>query len=174
MKILKFLLIAVLFTSCGTTYVNYDYETSTDFTQYKTYNYFDDMVTGLSKFDSIRIISTIDSKLSTMGLNRSDTPDFYIDIQSKELMNRNSPNIGVGVGGGGGRGFGGVSVGVPLNSNRYAREITIDFVDKIQNEKLFWQAVSESTYKGNASVEKREATLAKLVDKIFSGYPPKK
>ena len=174
MKAFKFIILALLFTSCGTTFVNYDYETSTDFTQYKTYNYFDDMQTGLSKFDSIRIISTMDAKLSSMGLKRSNNPDFFIDIQSRELLNRNNPNVGVGVGGGGGGGFGGVSVGVPLNTNKYTREITIDFVDKSQNERLFWQAVSESTYKGNASVEKREATLAKLIDKIFEGYPPKK
>ncbi|WP_299125598.1 DUF4136 domain-containing protein [uncultured Winogradskyella sp.] len=173
MKTLKYLCIAILFTSCGTI-VNYDYEKSTDFTHYKTYDYFDDMQTGLSKFDSIRIISAIDAKLSTMGLKRSDSPDFYIDIQSSELMNRNNPNIGVGAGGGGAGGFGGVSVGIPLGGNQYTREIVIDFVDKSQNEKLFWQAVSESTYKANASVEKREATLAKLVEKIFEGYPPKK
>ncbi|WP_400081010.1 DUF4136 domain-containing protein [Winogradskyella sp. R77965] len=173
MKFLKYLGIVILFTSCGTI-VNYDYEKSTDFTQYKSYNYFDDMLTGLSKFDSIRIIRTIDAKLLTMGLKRTDNPDFYIDIQSSELMNRNNPNIGVGAGGGGGGGFGGVSVGIPLGGNQYTREIVIDFVDKSQNEKLFWQAVSESTYKANASVEKREATLANLVEKIFEGYPPKK
>ena len=45
MKTFKFILLALLFTSCGTI-VNYDYEKSTDFTQYKTYNYFDDMETG--------------------------------------------------------------------------------------------------------------------------------
>lgn len=173
MKALKFIFLLLLITSCGTTFVNYDYEKSTDFSHYKSYDYFSDMQTGLSKFDSIRIISTIDTKLSSMGLTRSDNPDFYIDIQSKELMNRSNPNVGVGVGGGGRGGFGGVSVGVPLNSNKYTREITIDFVDKNQNERLFWQAVSESTYKGNASVEKREETLAKLIDKIFAGYPPK-
>ncbi|MBL87135.1 MAG: hypothetical protein CMO82_10805 [Winogradskyella sp.] len=172
MKAIKYLFLLLLVSSCGSTFVNYDYEKSTDFNQYKTYNYFDDMQTGLSKFDSIRIVETIDAKLSTMGMSRSENPDFYIDIQSRELINRNSPNVGVGVGGGGGGGFGGVSVGVPLNSNKYTREITIDFVDKKQNERLFWQAISESTYKGNASVEKREATLAKLIDKIFEKYPP--
>lgn len=173
MKSLKFLVIALLITSCGTL-VNYDYERSTDFSTYKTYNYFDDMNTGLSQFDSLRLTSAIDAKLSTMGLTRSDNPDFYIDIQSQKLMNRNSPNVGVGVGGGGGGGFGGVSVGVPIGVNQSTREIVIDFVDKQQNERLFWQAVSESTYRDNASPEKREATLVKLVEKIFNSYPPKK
>jgi hypothetical protein len=49
----------------------------------------------------------------------------------------------------------------------------IDFVDKKQNEKLFWQAVSESTYRPNASPEKRESYFEALVAKIFEKYPPK-
>jgi hypothetical protein len=116
----------------------------------------------------------IDAKLQTMGLTRSDTPDFFIDIQSEDVMNRNNSTVGVGAGGGGRGGFGGVSVGIPLGGNQNSRQIVIEFVDKSQNEKLFWQAVSESTYKQNASPEKREETFAKLVEKIFDGYPPKK
>lgn len=172
MKTFKFILLALLFTSCGTV-VNYDYEKSTDFTQYKTYNYFDDMKTGLSQLDDKRLMRVIDAKLQTMGLTRSDNPDFFIDIQSQDIMNRNNSTVGVGAGGGGRGGFGGVSVGLPLGGNQNTREIVIDFVDKSQNEKLFWQAVSESSYKQNASPEKREATFAKLVEKIFAGYPPK-
>ncbi|WP_299115397.1 DUF4136 domain-containing protein [uncultured Winogradskyella sp.] len=173
MKTLKYFFLLLLVTSCGTV-VNYDYEKSTDFTKYKTYNYFDDMQTGLSQLDNKRIMTAIDAKLSAMGLTRSDNPDFFIDIQSQDVMNRNNSSVGVGAGGGGRGGFGGVSVGIPLGGNQNTRQIIIDFVDKSQNEKLFWQAVSESTYRPNASPEKREATFAKLIDKIFAGYPPKK
>ncbi len=173
MKVFKYVLVTLLLTSCGTI-VNYDYEKSTDFTQYKTYNYFDNMETGLSQLDNKRLMRAIDAKLSTMGLSRSDNPDFFIDIQSQDIMNRNNSNVGVGAGGGGRGGFGGVSVGIPLGGNQHTREVVIDFVDKAKNEKLFWQAVSESTYKPNASPEKREAVFTKLVDKIFAGYPPEK
>ena len=168
-RIISALIFLVVFTSCGTL-VHYDYEKSTDFSKYKTYNYFDDMKTGLSQFDSLRLISAMDAKLSAMGLTRADNADFYIDIQSEELMNRSSPNVGVGVGSGGG----GVSVGIPIGTNQNTREIVIEFVDKKQNERLFWQAVSESTYNENASPEKRQANFDKLVEKIFAGYPPKK
>jgi Domain of unknown function (DUF4136) len=168
-RIISALIFLVVFTSCGTL-VHYDYEKSTDFSKYKTYNYFDDMKTGLSQFDSLRLISAMDAKLSAMGLTRADNADFYIDIQSEELMNRSSPNVGVGVGSGGG----GVSVGIPIGTNQNTREIIIEFVDKKQNERLFWQAVSESTYRYNASPEKRETTLVKLVEKIFAKYPPNK
>ena len=173
MRTIKFILLALLLVSCGTV-VNYDYEKSTDFSKYKTYDYFDDMETGLSQLDNKRIMRSIDAKLATMGLTRSDNPDFYIDIQSQDVMNRNNSSVGVGAGGGGRGGFGGVSVGIPLGGNHNTRQIVIDFVDKAQNEKLFWQAVSESTYKPNASPEKREETFARLIEKIFSGYPPKK
>ncbi|WP_422105779.1 DUF4136 domain-containing protein [Winogradskyella sp.] len=173
MKAFRFILIALILTSCGTV-VNYDYEKSTDFTQYKTYNYFDDMQTGLSELDTKRIIRSIDAKLATLGLTRSDNPDFFIDIQSQDIPNRNNSNIGVGAGGTGGNVGGGVSVGIPLAGNQYTREVVIDFVDKKQNEKLFWQAVSESSYRPNATPEKREAVFVKLVEKIFSAYPPNK
>ncbi|MFP4847172.1 DUF4136 domain-containing protein [Winogradskyella sp. PE311] len=173
MRISKYLLILFMLSSCGAI-VNYDYEKSTDFSQYKSYNYFDDMKTGLSQLDNKRLMRAIDTKLETMGLTRSENPDFFIDIQSQDIQNQNNSNVGVGVGGGGGGGFGGVSVGIPLGGNQSTREIVIDFVDKKQNERLFWQAVSESKYSPNAKPEKREAVFVKLIENIFSEYPPKK
>jgi hypothetical protein len=47
-------------------------------------------------------------------------------------------------------------------------------VDKQNGERLFWQAVSQGTYKPNATPEKREEGFIRLVDKVFSAYPPKK
>lgn len=173
MKILKFLIIALLFSSCGTV-VNYDYEKATDFSKYKSYNYFDDMQTGLSQLDDKRLIRAIDSKLETLGLTRSENPDFYIDIQSQDIQGQNNSNVGVGVGGGSGGGFGGVSVGIPLGSNQTTRELIIDFVDKRDNERLFWRAISESNYSPNATPDRRTEKFIKLVGKIFEGYPPKK
>jgi hypothetical protein len=172
MKAFKYVLLVILFTSCGTI-VNYDYEKSTDFKDYKTYNYFDDMKTGLSQLDNKRLIKVMDAKLKTMGLIRSDNPDFYIDIKSEAIQNRNSPNVGVGVGGTGGNVGGGISVGIPLGGNKLTRELFIEFVDDNKGG-MFWQAICESTYKSNASPEKREEKFVILIEKIFSGYPPKK
>ncbi|NRB58361.1 MAG: DUF4136 domain-containing protein [Winogradskyella sp.] len=172
MKPLRYFIVFLICFSCGPL-INYDYEKTTNFSKYKTYNYFDDMNTGLSQLDTKRIVRAIDDKLATMGLSRSENPDFYIDIQSEEIQNRSNSNIGVGAGGTGGNVGGGVSIGFPIGGNQNTRQIKIDFVDKQQNEKLFWQAVSESTYRQNASPEKREEAFVKLVEKIFSQYPPK-
>ena len=171
MKNLKFLLILFLVTSCGSA-VYYDYEKSTEFNNYKSYNYFDEMKTGLSELDTKRLMRAMDAKLSTMGLTKSETPDFYIDILSQDIQSRNNSNVGIGVGGGGGRGFGGVSVGIPVGQNKQSREIIIEFVDDTKTG-MFWQAISESKYSANATPEKREEQFVTIVEKVFSNYPPK-
>jgi len=172
LKAFKHILVLLVLTSCGTI-VSYDYEKSTDFTEYKSYNYFDDMKTGLSELDNKRLIRAIDTKLETKGLTRSDNADFYIDIQSQDIQNRNNSNVGVGVGGTGGNVGGGISVGFPLNQNQNTRELLIEFVDDTKGG-MFWQAISESAYKPDASPEKREEKFKALVEKIFIKYPPKK
>lgn len=172
MKPLKYILILAFLTSCGAV-VNYDYEKSTDFTQYKTYNYFTDMKTGFSQLDNKRLIRTIDAKLKTMGFTKSDEPNFRIDIQSEEINSRTNSNVGVGVGGTGRNVGGGISIGIPVGINKIQREVIIEFVDDSQNG-MFWQAVSSIAQPQKATPEKREAIFIKLIDKIFSKYPPKK
>ena len=170
-NIFKYILVVLVFSSCGTL-VNYDYEKTTDFKQYKSYNYFDDMKTGLSELDIKRLTKAIDAELKTMGLIRSENPDFYIDIFSQDIQNTTNSNVGVGVGGTGSNVGGGISVGIPIGGNKNMRELIIEFVDDSKGG-MFWQAVTESSYSPNASPEKREAKLAALVVKIFEGYPPK-
>jgi len=171
MKYLKFLLIAFLLVSCGVK-VNYDYEKATDFNSYKSYNYFDDMTTGLSELDTKRLIRAIDAKLETMGLARSKNPDFFIDIKSENFQNRNNNNVGVGVGGGRGGLGGGLSVGIPIGQNKATREISIEFVDDTKTG-MFWQAITESSYTDNATPEKRVEQFEAIVEKVFLNYPPK-
>jgi len=172
MKILKLLLITLLLVSCGAT-VNYDYEKSTNFTEYKTYNYYSDLKTGLSELDTKRFIKTLDAKLQSKGFLLSDDPDFLIDIKSSEYRNDQRNTVGVGVGGSGRNTGGGISLGIPIGQSKLSRQIIIEFIDENKSG-LFWQAESESNYNPNASPEKREAVFAALVEKIFSKYPPEK
>lgn len=171
MKVFRILCFSLFFASCGPV-IYYDFESSTDFSNYQTYNYFDDMKTGLSEFDTKRIIRAIDSHLKAKGYERVTNADFYIDIQSQKLVSRTSSNVGVAIGGTGGNVGGGMSVGVPVNTNQFTREIVIEFVD-IANDIMFWQAIAESSYRPDATPEKREIYFMDLVERIFSEYPPK-
>lgn len=173
MKNIFLLLTVILLTACSSIRVNYDYEKTRDFTQYKTYNYFSNVKTGMSELDSKRLFKAFDDAMQSKGYALSQTPDFLIDIKSSEFQQQRNNNVGVGVGGSGRNVGGGISIGLPLGQAKMGREIIFDFVDE-SNDQLFWQAVSESNYKPNASPENREANFIALVNKVLEGFPPEK
>ena len=142
MKFFKIALLVLLITSCSSIHVNYDYEKGTDFSKYKTYNYYSDLETGMNEFDTKRFIEALNTKLQAKGHTLSETPDFFINIQSSEFQEAQSSSVGVGVGGGGGNVGGGISVGIPIGQSSINRRIVIDFIDENGNG-LFWQAISE-------------------------------
>ena len=63
--------------------------------------------------------------------------------------------------------------GVPLGGSGLTREIVFDFVDA-KMDALFWQAVSNSSFRDNASPSTRERVLKEVVAKVFAKYPPSK
>jgi hypothetical protein len=171
LKVLLQIIFTSLCFSCGPV-INFDYEHRTDFTQYKTYNFFDDIESGMSALDEKRFKEAIIAVFSAKGYELSDSPDFFVDIQSELYEVAQDGGFGVGVGGTGGTVGGGMTVGIPLNQNTTRRVVIVEFLDK-DRRTLFWQAVARGPYKQNASPEKRQSDFLKLADKILSGYPPK-
>lgn len=173
MKKLQILILGLIIFSCSSLRVNYDFEKTTDFTVYKTYNYYVDMQTGLNQLDTKRLVNAIDNQLNSKGIILSDNPDFLINIKSSEYQEAPSSSVGLGLGGGGGNVGGGVSIGLPVGSSTFNRQIIIDFVDENKNG-LFWQAISESSFNLDSSPETKEEKLNEIATKIFSEYPPAK
>ncbi|MEM9000384.1 MAG: DUF4136 domain-containing protein [Bacteroidota bacterium] len=172
-KYLAYLFLLVSLCSCSTVRVNYDYDKGTNFSNYSTYNYFSDMETGLSQLDERRLLRVLDSTLQTKGYLLADEPDFFVNILSDSYRSGNRNSVGVGIGGTGGNVGGGLSVGIPVGGSGLERQIQFDFVDS-QKDALFWQAVSESGFRDNASPSVREANLKAIVTKVFSRFPPEK
>jgi len=173
MKNLPKLLFMFFIVSCAPIRVTYDYERTTDFSKYKTYNYFSDINTGLSELDNKRLFDVLDAGLQAKGLSLSETPDFFIDIKSGEYQDMQRSSVGVGLGGTGSHVGGGVSVGIPIGQSNVNRQIQFDFVDEKSNG-LFWQAVSESSYGPNETPENKEANFKAIIAKVLEGFPPKK
>ena len=171
MKTFKIIVFTLLVVSCAPIRVNYDYEKTTDFNKYKTYNYYQDIQTGLNELDTKRLLSAIDAKLQSKGFTLSKSPDFFINIQSSEFQESQRNTVGVGLGGSGRNVGGGLSLGIPIGQSKINRRLIIDFIDENGNG-LFWQAVSESSYNPKASPEKREAALNAIVEKVLLQYPP--
>lgn len=173
MKFLNITILALLIISCAPIRVNYDYDKTTNFNTYKTYQYYGDMETGLSALDTKRLLNAIDANMETKGFTISETPDFFIDIKSQEYQDPQRQTVGVGVGGGGGNVGGGISIGLPIGQANINRQITIEFVDEAKKQ-LFWQAICESSFNPKATPEKREARLQAITEKVLLKYPPEK
>lgn len=173
MKYLKIITLTLLIVSCAPIRVNYDFDKSTNFSDYKTYNYYADMKTGLSELDTKRFLNALDVKMLAKGFRLAENPDFFIDIKSTEFQTAQRNTVGVGLGGGGRNVGGGVSIGIPVGQTGVNRQITIDFVDE-NGKGLFWQAVSESSFNPNATPEKREAKLQAIIEKVLVNYPPER
>ena len=170
-KLLMLAGISLIIFSCATVRVDYDYERSTNFNAYKTYNYYSDMNVGMSELDTKRLLDALDTGLQAKGLSLSDSPDFLINIKTNTFQEGRSNNVGVGVGGGGGNVGGGISIGIPVGQAKTNRQIVFEFVDENKSG-LFWQAKSESAFQPNAKPEVRETQFATIVEKVLSGYPP--
>lgn len=172
MKKFFYLFLLVTLASCNAIRVTYDYEKTADFSKYKTYNYYSNIESGMSELDNKRLFNALDGALQAKGFNLSQTPDFFIDIQTTQYQSANQSSVGLGVGGGGGNVGGGVSVGIPVGQASLNRQIVFEFVDE-KGMGLFWQAVSDSGYDPNASPEAREAQFKAIVAKVLEGFPPK-
>ena len=171
-KALKSLVFIILFVSCTSIKVNYDYEKETDFSAYNTYSYFGDMETGLNQLDEKRVLNAMDIALQAKGLLFSEEPDIYINIKSSVFREQAGNSVGVGLGGGGGNVGGGVSIGIPVGGPKLSRELQVDFVDA-KKDLLIWKAVSQSPFKESDLPIEKEQKIQELVNKIFSKYPPK-
>ncbi|MBU2939345.1 DUF4136 domain-containing protein [Lacinutrix sp. C3R15] len=172
MKSINIVVLVVLFTSCAPVYVSTDFEKGTDFSKYKTYNYYSEIETGLSELDTKRLLNVLEKQLQLQGMDIAETPDFYINIVSKEYPVEQKSTVGVGVGGTGNNVGGGVSIGIPVGQAKITRQILFEFIDE-NGIGLFWQAETESSYNPNATPEKREAILQNIVEKVLKKYPLK-
>lgn len=172
MKTILPLFTLVFFISCNAVRVNYDYDKETDFSNYGTYGYYSDLKTGLAELDTKRLLDAVDAEMQLKGIRFSEDPDFFINIESRSFQAPRNNTVGVGVGGTGRNVGGGVSVGIPVGRPNLEREIRFDFIDS-KKEMLFWQAVSESSFKENVSPDTREERLQVLAAKVFAKYPPK-
>lgn len=130
------------------------------------------METGLSELDNKRLIRALDTEMQLKGLLLSEEPDFLINITSSIFQSAPNNSVAVGLGGGGRNVGGGVSVGIPVGQPNLNRQIQFDFVDS-QKEYMFWQAISDGSFREDVAPNVREQKLQEVVQKVLSKYPPR-
>lgn len=166
------LLTLLVFTSCNTPKVVYDYDDQLDFNQFRSYSLYPEMESGLSMLDEKRLLEAVDAVMREKGMLQSSSADLYLNIFTQEYEERNRNNLGVGISGGS-RGLGvGISGGIPVGGPDRYMVIYFDLID-VKQDQLVWQAEVSRKFNPNASPEKRRQWFEKVVEKAFSRYPPK-
>lgn len=171
MKRVSYFLLLLLM-SCSTSKVIVDYDSKTDFTQFKTFDFYEDNGESLNELDVRRITSSIEEKLVTLGFQQSQNPDFFIYFDAKSFEKQNNNTIGIGVGTGGRSGGIGISGGIPIGGKKLEEDISIRFIEAASNE-LFWEGSLTSTIKEKRTPEARVLHFKEIVAKILQNFPPK-
>lgn len=167
-QFILFVAIAITITACASIRVTSDYETGTDFSQYKSFAFYK---TGIDKaeisdIDKRRILKDIETELLAKGMVKSETPDVLISIFTKA---REQVDVRE-------------SHWTPYYYNPYQRTLIskytegtlfIDIIDP-EGKKLIWQGVGSGFLTKSQNPEKREANIALFVKEILEKYPPVK
>jgi hypothetical protein len=167
MKIIRFFFLFV-FIGCSSSKVFTDYDISADFTQFKTFDFYEDNGENLNELDVKRIIANIQENLNTVGLQQNEAPDFFIFFDTKTVENQNNNLIRIGLGNGGT----GISGGIPIGSKKLNEKLTIKFIEAKNND-LFWEGSLDAVIKERRTPEKRESHLKEVIHKILKQFPSK-
>ena len=150
---------------------SYDFDSTVPFSNFRTYAWTQGTPAGEPFLDR-RIETAIDSQLATKGLTKSETnPDLYVRYHVGLGMQR-SVN-GWADSGGGLYGWRGGSGSVDLQFNQLPMgALVIDLIDNAKQQ-LVWRGMGTKELDLQSKPEKREAAIAKAVEKILKNYPPK-
>ena len=172
MKVISIIIISIFFASCGAV-LTVDYDTEKDFSDYTTYQFYDDIDSGLNQLDDKRIMAAIDNSFQKRGFQKTDYCRFYVNFYASEYISESRNTLGIGAGSIGGNVGVGVSGGIPIGGNVINQKLTIDIIDASMDQSLAWQVIIEGEIKENATPEQKEAYYFAQIDRALKKFPPK-
>lgn len=172
MKAFKLLPLVLLFlvASCSSVKVTSDYDTTTDFTKYKTFAFYKKGIdkVDISDLDKRRILKAVESEMLALGFSKSENPDLLVNIFTKsrqkvDIYNNNmyygwhpwyyGPNVG-------------------MHISKYTEgTLFIDLIDANKKE-LAWQGIGSGALNTSGNVIKKEERIKDFVAQIMAKYPP--
>ena len=156
--------------ACSTLTTSADYDPSTDFSKYKTWDLKTDIKNDLL---ARRIETAVNNELSKKGMTRDTrNPDVWVAVHGSLSKQTQIHTYDTGWGYGyGWRYGGGMSTStvteVPVGT------LIVDLVDAGKKD-LVWRGTASDTLNPEASPEKKEQNLQEAMAKLFANYPPAK
>ena len=172
---LVLLAMALIIGACASAPITYsNVDVNSDFTQYKTFGFFDNLATDRSGYESTEsryLKAAVTREMSQRGFNNADEPDlkinFYVNTEEK-IRSRQTPTTGGYYGYRGS--YYGAWGGYETRIDQYTEgTLNIDVVDA-RSQKLVW----EGAIVGKITEEVRknlEAVIDEAVNEIYKQFP---
>ena len=174
------LLIAVIsfifITGCSSISVTSDYDIYADFSSYRTFYLYSDVLKG-STLETVplvkkRVLDAIQNEMLKKGFTQEDSSKaemmIYAQATTAEKMNVSSYGYGYGYG------WGPYPYGRNIDVSYYTQgSLIIDFVDNKKDE-LIWRGIGTAVVQDRGTPEEREQFIGEAVAKILDQYPPTK
>ncbi|MCK4864642.1 MAG: DUF4136 domain-containing protein [Gammaproteobacteria bacterium] len=183
MRIINIIFISLMLSACASM-VNVDYDRSTDFSSYKTYNidskpvriFADTRIN--SSFMQQRVVNELNATLTKNGFKNIDkNADFnikyFLDIR-REVGSQDSGGFSIGFGSASRHSAIGLGFNIPIRETTSIDYLvlTIDIVSTKTNKLLWRGSLGYSLYEG-ASPETYTKLVSELVEEILQNFPPK-
>lgn len=160
-------IIAIIYAGCSSITVNQDYNTSFDFSKWKTFGFIPIPASaGIDQINATRVGDAIKKQLLAKGYKLEEPADFGVAIVFSKQTVTDVQSYGYGYGYGYWGGAGGVDV------TQYEQgTLLIDFINMEDNQ-LEWRGSGQGALQDNPSVEDRMANIDTAVAQILAQFPP--
>jgi len=182
-RLLSLCVAALLVASCASKpNIETDYDPTIDFSQYKTYAFFNPMGIENPNYSSIYgsiFRNAISKEMESRGYTQSDNPDLMINVsgrlQDKTRVTTTSDPYMAGSYYGYRRGaygaWGGYGYGTTTHVSNYTEgTVNVDIVDRAQ-KRMVWEGVAVGRVKENRTSEETRTNIQAGIKEMFAGYP---
>ena len=175
--------VATLLASCASKpTIESDYDPTIDFSQYRTYGFFNPMGIENPNYSSIYgaiFRDAIGKEMESRGYTRSDNPDLMINVSGRlqektRVITTSDPYMGRGYynyrrgyyGTWGGYGYGRTT----HVSNYTQGTINVDIVDRAM-KRMVWEGIAVGRVNEKRTNDERHQAIYSGIQAIFAGYP---
>lgn len=174
---------AILLAACSSgPAIETDYDHTIDFTQYKTYAFYNPMGIENPNYSSIYgsiFRDAISKEMESRGYVESNSPDLMINVSGRlqdktRVTTTSDPYMGGGYYGyrrGAYGTWGGYGYGTQTHVSNYTEgTINVDMVD-VGQRRMVWEGVAVGRVKENKTNEETRTNIYAGIKEMFAGYP---
>lgn len=174
--------VIIILTGCASKpKIETDYDHTIDFTQYKTYGFFNPMGIENPNYSSIYgaiFRDAIGKEMESRGYVKSDKPDLVINVSGRlqdktRVTTTSDPYMGgyYGYRRGYYGAWGGYGYGTSTHVSQYTQgTVNVDIVDR-ERKRMVWEGIAVGRVDENKTSDQKRESIYSGIREMFAGYP---